>query len=95
MHYAEVTSEGEAINNHFHVFDWFNTIDSANNLSSNCPLGINWEVLDYLDDLPSEDPQGFLLVLNKSPKEEILNQTSIAFQQLFHRNFPLTNSRFE
>ena len=21
MHYAEVTSEGEAINNHFHVFD--------------------------------------------------------------------------
>jgi hypothetical protein len=64
MGYAKVTSEGEAINN----------------LSSNGPLGINWEVLDYRDDLPSEDPQGFLLVLKKSPKNKILNQTSIAFQ---------------
>jgi len=52
-HYTKVTSKGEPIDIHFHVFDQFNTIDLAHNRSSTETLDINWEVLDYQDDFPS------------------------------------------
>ena len=89
-----MTSGVEAIDNHFLIFDEFNTIDPANKLSSNGTLGFNWEVLDYRDNSPSEDPHGILLALKKSPKKKVLTQTSIAFQKCFHRNFPMTTSQF-
>ncbi|MDA7640984.1 class I SAM-dependent methyltransferase [Opitutaceae bacterium] len=94
-HYIKATSEREPIDIHFHVFDKFNTIDLAQILSSTETLDINWEVLDYRDDFPSEDPNGILLVLKKSPKNRTLNQASIALQKLFRRNFPMTTPRVE